>query len=178
MLKTLVVFFFVFLTWWFADSLEATARTITTETPVDSPTSAVKKKPHLGQDKISAGYAIAIGEYIKAMHKDAKPLTDTLFIGVLDNIPDVDLPATIQGANVLILDEAEQKELQRRRSSVFLNVISWTDAVSPEYLIVTFKDFKPQHNCTILLKRNATTDGWELDSLDFEYPYGKQNKNH
>ncbi|WP_276131651.1 hypothetical protein [Polluticoccus soli] len=154
---------------------EATTYAVTN----DSSKAVSKQRLPLGQDRISAAYAQAIAEYIKAVYKNGKELPDTLFIGKHEDLPDIDLPAIIQNANIaLITNEEAQQKLQYRSSLVFLNVMGWIDETNPEFLVVTFFENKPQHNCNIYLERNINTDQWDLDSLNFEYPYGRQLRNH
>lgn len=145
----------------------------------DSSKNIAQQRPPLGQDKISAAYAQAIAEYIKAVYKDGKKLPDTLFIGKLEDMPDIDLPDTIQNANIAsITAEDAQQKLLYRTTLVYLNVVGWMDDTNPEFLVVTFFENKPQYQCNIYLKQNASADKWELDSLNCEYPYGNQLRNH
>lgn len=123
---------------------------------------------------MSAQYTVAISEYIKAAYRGGITLTDTLFIGKNPDMPDVNLPAVIANVPViLVTSETAKQTLGYRDSLTYLNIIGWPGKEQSEFLIVRFESFKPQHNCTILLKPSADT--FLLDSLYFDYPYGKLN---
>src|ERR1044071_8082603 len=137
-----------------------------TETAEDS------SKTVAGQEReqISSAYTTAIAEYIKAAYA-GKPLPDTLFIGRHPELPDIELPATIQNTNIqLLTDAGARKKLAYRTSLVYLNVMGHTCAEHPEFLIVCFRELRPKHNCFVYLKPGAG-HSWQLDSLSFEYPY-------
>lgn len=120
-------------------------------------------------------YVQAIGDYIKEVYKNGKPLPDTLFIGRHPDFPDITLPPTIQSANIaLVTGEEGQAKLAYRKKLVYLNVMGWIDKEMAQLLIVTFNEFKPQHNLSLFYKLGAGAP--VLDSTAFDYPYGKTQK--
>ena len=146
----------------------------TAEVHVDS-VKVAPPKTSSPQNDTAELYTKAIAEYIKAAYTKGTPLPDTLFIGRNIDFPAITLPAVIHTANILLLtsEEAQQK-LSYRRSLVFLNVMGWIEKEQAEFLIVRFNEFKPQHNCSIFLVRNA--GALVLDSLGFNYQYVKPQK--
>ncbi|MCD6010805.1 MAG: hypothetical protein K0Q79_667 [Flavipsychrobacter sp.] len=127
------------------------------------------------QEGEAQAYTKAIAEYIKEVYTKGKQLPDTLFIGRNIDFPDITLPATIEQARIVLLtsEEAQQK-LAYRKTLVYLNVMGWIEKDKAEFLIVRFNEFKPQHNCHIYFERSEGM--LVLDSLGFNYPYGKPQK--
>lgn len=127
------------------------------------------------KDEITEAYVKAIGDYIKVVYKDGKPLPDTLFIGKHPDFPDIALPPTIEGANIaLVTVEEGQQKLNYRKTLVYLNVMGWIEKEEAELLIVTFNEFRPQHNFSVFYKRAAVV--LVLDSQAFNNPYTKAQK--
>lgn len=125
--------------------------------------------------KANKAYCRALDEYVKLVYKVGVPRPDTLFIGKDVDMPDIVLPGVIQGINtVLITSEDTQKKLRYRTSLVYLNAIGWVDNRRSDFLIFTFNEFKPQHNCSMRFSHNSTSDEMHLDSLSFQYPYGRK----
>lgn len=130
-------------------------------------------------DKAVKAYTVAINEYINAVYKPGVSRPDTLFINKNVDMPDIKLPPSIQGIGIVILPgDRSFQTLRKRSSSVLLNIPSWLSGDKPELMIVTFKDLKPQHHCSIHLKYNAERTNFVLDSLVFDYPYGKSGVTH
>lgn len=124
------------------------------------------------KDKAVKAYTVAIGEYINAVYKPGTPRPDTLFVNKNPDMPDIKLPISIQGINVVILPGNKSAAILRNRpSSVLLNIPSWLSGDKPELLIIAFSNLKPQHNCSIHLKYNTARTNFVLDSLSFDYPY-------
>lgn len=127
-------------------------------------------------DKATKAYCRAISEYIKAVYKSGIARPDTLFIGKNVDMPGtIKLPGAIEGiTTVLITSEAAEKKLNYRKSLVYLNVVGWLDKDSSEFIVVTFFEFKPQHNCSMHFKNNPKSKEMELERLKFEYIYGQK----
>lgn len=142
--------------------------------PADKPGNIIVQKSPT-KAEITEIYVQAIGDYIKEAYKKGKPLPDTLFIGKHPDFPDITLPATIEGANIaLITGDEGQAKMAYRKKLVYLNVMSWIDKERAQLLIVTFNEFSPQHNLALFYERG--TGSPVLDSLAFDYPYGKAQK--
>lgn len=151
-----------------------TAGNATGKQPADTTATVAKEHEVSPQIDTAALYSKAIALYIKEAYK-GKPLPDTLFIGRHIEFPGITLPAVIEQGNIMLLTgEEAQKKLVYRKSLVFLNVMGWISKEDAEFLIVRFNEFRPQHNCHIYFKRQGGEQ--VLDSLGFEYPYGKQQK--
>jgi hypothetical protein len=127
------------------------------------------------RSEVMEAYRGAIAEYIKAVYKDGKPLPDTLFIGENLSFPEIRLPLSIEGANVAMINgDSCWNRLMKRNSLAFLNVIGWITKDKMEFRIVTFADGgKPQQNCSEYFTHSADRNELHLDSLKFDYPYGK-----
>lgn len=125
--------------------------------------------------KANALYVFALGEYIKATYGAAE-LPDTLFVGKNADMPKIELPANINGINVLLVSSDEaKKKLRYRNTLVYINIVGWIDKSSAEFILVKFHEFQPIHNCHINLKYTKKKEIL-LDSIRFEYPYGKNLK--
>jgi hypothetical protein len=139
------------------------------ETAVTDSASILKKRT-------SEIYIKGVAEYLKASFEKHKFSPDTIFIGKLPEDPDIDLPATIEKVPVkfITIEEATEK-MKQAKSWNNINIASWINTRSAEFIIVTFLDGgKPQHNCKVFLSERPGKKEFELDSLRFEYPYKKQ----
>ena len=126
-------------------------------------------------NQATKAYCQAISEYLKVVYEKGSPTPDTLFIGKNVDMPDIVLPVVINGINtVLLTSEEAEKKLTYRKSLVYLNVVGWIEREKSEFIIVTFYEFKPQHNCSIHYKYNSKSKEMELVSLNFQYPYGQK----
>lgn len=127
------------------------------------------------KDEITEAYVKAIGDYIREVYKNGKPLPDTLFVGRHPDFPDIKLPPHIEGASIaLVTGEESRLKLAYRKTLVYLNVMGWIEKETAQLLIVTFNEFRPQHNFSVFYKRAA--GALVLDSMAFDYPYGKAQK--
>lgn len=136
---------------------------VPTDTLLPSVTSAGNESKEL------AGiYSAVISEYI-GRHR--LQIHDTLYIGRHPEFPSVNLPATIAGINISLVDgDKAVAYFAGRHDILYLNVMAWIENHKAEFLIVTFRDFSPQHNMHLYFSRN----GNEVvpDSMGMEYPYG------
>lgn len=143
--------------------------------PADTPAAVSVQQKAPEKNDVTAIYVQAIGDYIKQVYKNGKPLPDTIFIGRHAEFPAITLPATIGGASIAVITSEEgQAKLAYRPKLVYLNVMSWIDKEMAEMLIVTFNEFRPQHNLSLFYKLGTGT--LVLDSLAFDYPYSKAQK--
>ncbi|MBX2904734.1 MAG: hypothetical protein KF744_01765 [Taibaiella sp.] len=98
-------------------------------------------------------------------------LPDTVFINRHPDFPGINLPPVIAKTNIKLVDGDRTTTYFAGRDNVLLlNVMAWPEAEKAEFLIVTFRDLKPQHNAHLYLER--TDSGYVLDSFGMEYPYG------
>lgn len=126
----------------------------------------------IGQSKsdpdLEGLYTSAIEQYFA--HELAS-LPDTLFINRHADFPGICLPPVIAKTNIRLVDgDRTTTYFAGRENVLLLNVMAWPEAEKAEFLIVTFRDFKPQHNAHLYFKR--TDSGFVLDSFGMEYPYG------
>lgn len=99
-------------------------------------------------------YITAISEYLK---KYPVAASDTIFIGRHPDFPAMDLPVTIMGTNVRVVNGEDAATYFTKRSNVlYLNVMAWIEEESAEFLVVTFLDFKPQHNMHLFFRRQGS----------------------
>ncbi len=123
----------------------------------------------------SNAYTEAIAQYIAAVYKGGVIRPDTLFIGKNVDMPNIVLPDSIANIKVhLISSESAQRKLTYRKSLVYLNVVGWLEKKTSEFIVVTFFEFKPQHNCKMLFNNTADFRQMDLVSIKWEYPYSKK----
>jgi hypothetical protein len=142
--------------------------------------------PATGPLASAPGSAIAIGEsksdpdleglYTSAIEHyiahASTSLPDTVFINRHPDFPSINLPPVIAKTNVRLVDgDRTTTYFASRENVLLLNVMAWPEAEMAELLVVTFRDFKPQHNVHLYFKRRDS--GYVLDSFGMEFPYGK-----
>jgi hypothetical protein len=154
-----------------ANSSEAAEKKIIT----DSASLSLKTDTVISKAELTAAYVSAITEYVKAAYKNDKSVFDTLFINKRPDFPQMSLPAVIEKAAIVLIQHEEcLKRLKYRESLVLLNVIGWVEKEKSEFIIVTFRECgKPQHNCHLYFSNPGGMNRPGLDSLRFEYQYGK-----
>lgn len=133
---------------------------------------------HAGGSAVDSGasnmYERAISEYFKAFYKKGVSTPDTVFIGKNVDMPSIRLPTSIEHIPVkLTSSEAAQKKLKYRTTLVYLNVVGWIEDNNPEFMVVHFENFRPQHNCQLYFIREKGTASLRLLNVLFKYPYGK-----
>jgi len=138
--------------------------------PVGEDTASSASAPEDDQNvTVEQKYVVAISEYLKRYPVIA---SDTLFVGRHPEFPGIELPNAIQGANVRLVNGEGAATYFAKRSNIrYLNVMAWIGEGSSEFLVVTFLDFKPQHNMHLFFRQRGSD--FALDSMGMEYPYGK-----
>lgn len=101
-------------------------------------------------------YSQAIADYIKAMRKDGKLRTDTLYFGkdvAGSALPfaGLKLPSKIEGVAVCFISSKEgeksQKEIPQR---LYVNLVSWVNRDKAEFMFVAFSNgFEHQFDYSI-----------------------------
>jgi len=137
-----------------------------------------KKSPVVKTDKSLAKiYSQAIGDFIKAAHKNNATAFDTLFIakrqiGQPDDFPDIELPDKIENTQIrLITPEAGEKSQKERKSRIYINMMGWVDKEKAEFMFFVFSNgFDHQYNYTINYKFNTKRKDFELEKLKFIGP--------
>lgn len=121
-------------------------------------------------------YIQAIACYIDSAYKDAGERPDTLFFGKHDQFPVMQLPETIHQVPVLLLtNDAYEVKTKYRKHSVFINMIGTQKINAWEFTMITLFEYAiPQHICHLNFNYDPGAKEISLDTLYFEYPYGKK----
>lgn len=121
---------------------------------------------------LSMRYTQALTDYIDTMFAVVKP--DTLFIIAVPNDSGVLFPEEISGIKIAYWpgENAVQEAIQRRKTTISVNVVGWAEAFSSEFIIVTFfSNAQPQHNFHAYYSGLDSTQAFERDSVQIEYQY-------
>jgi hypothetical protein len=137
--------------------------------------SAVKKHPTKPATSYTDQYAYekAISTYINAAFKPQQKRPDTLLIVRNIHTTFSSLPPVIDDIGIKFLpDKAAQQWKRNKTGQICLNVIGWPEKTEASFIVVSFIDWKPQHNCHLHFVLNGSQQ-LVCDSLHFEYPYKK-----
>lgn len=122
-------------------------------------------------------YSQAIGDFIKAANAKNKTNFDTLFFGKRvngqpDDFPDIQLPASIQGAKIILIAPETGAKLQReRKQRTYINLMGWVDELKAEFIFVVFLNgFNHQYDYHIHYTYNTTQKRFELSDLQYKGP--------
>jgi hypothetical protein len=132
------------------------------------------------KDSLVSIYSAALEEYLKAMREKRQVTFDTLFLGKHEEFPDIKLPAKIENTGIVVLttEEANSK-FAYRKSMAFVNMVDLGDKGKDEFMFVTFYvdnekekvNYWPQHNCLINLVYNKNKKEFDLEKVNFDFPY-------
>lgn len=113
------------------------------------------------------------------MYKPGTLRPDTIFVGRHPDFPAISLPASIAGTPAIVISpDGADLRLAGHARPVYLNIMGWVGMEQSEFLIVTFHNSKPQHNCSIFLRRPPGGTTQVADSIGVQYPYGKATRSH
>lgn len=118
--------------------------------PLNQSDSLAPKPPTLTKT-----YTQAITAYINAVHQKDQSRFDTLFLGKRPDFPDLDLPDTISGVNIRVLEEGEinRKKLNYQKTTPYINLIGFVETDAAEFIFVTFyPEFNHQYDCYLNFK--------------------------
>lgn len=122
-------------------------------------------------------YVRAIHDFIDAVHQKDKTSFDTLYfanrkMGGPDDFPDLQLPKTISGVEIVLLSFGEahtEKINQYKKTSPMINLMGWVDPEKGEFVFVTFfPEFHHTYDCYIDYKFNSEKKDYELEALTIE----------
>lgn len=124
-----------------------------------------------GKLELAKIYTQAIAEYMGAVYKKENTNFDTLFFGKQSGFPDIDLPTTINGAKIHILNQEEVNNNKSiyNKSSPYINLIGFVENDTAEFIFVTFyPGFNHQYDCYINFRYNSEKKEFDLDKLRIE----------
>lgn len=124
-----------------------------------------------GKAELGKIYTQAITTYIEAIHKKEKTIFNTLFLGKQFEFPDIDLPATIGGAAICLLEpeDINNKKSFYGKSSPYINLIAFIGNNKAEFIFVTFyPEFNHQYDCYVNFRYNPEKKEFDLDKLRIE----------
>lgn len=122
-------------------------------------------------------YTQAIEDFIKAANKENANVYDTLYIakrkfGQPDDFPDIDLPARIENAQIiLITPEDGEKSQKERKTRIYINLFGWVEKEKAEFTFIVFSNgFDHMYDYNLSYKYNIKNNIFELDKLQFKGP--------
>ena len=120
-------------------------------------------------------YTQAIAAFIQAAYKNDKSTFDSLFFikrmnGQADDFPDIELPDTIQGVNIILLSsEAAEQIREKQNASVLVNLMGWIEKESAEFIFVAFSNgIAHQYDYFINFSFDAVQHKYQLEKIEFE----------
>jgi hypothetical protein len=132
------------------------------------------------KDSLVSIYSAALAEYIKVMRGKRQATFDTLFVGKHEEFPDIKLPSKIENTGIVVLTTEEANiKFAYRKSMAYINMVDLGDKGRNEFMFVTFYvdkekekvNYWPQHNCTIDFMYNKKSGKFDLEKVNFDFPY-------
>ena len=116
-------------------------------------------------------YEQAITTYIDSFFHKQHKQPDTLLIVRNNEMRIKSLPPVINGINIVFLPNKAAEQWKRNKTGqICLNVIGWPEPKEVSFIVISFIDWKPQHNCHMHFVLNNRYQ-LQCDSMHLEYPY-------
>lgn len=116
-------------------------------------------------------YSQAIVEYLKAAGENNHVKYDTLFFGRHVDFPDIDLPATIKGTKIFVLnpEEIETNKGVYSKSAPYINLMGWVNDEKAEFIAFTFfPEFRHQYDYFINYRYHSQVKEFQLEEVAYE----------